>query len=109
MPETDPLALPQRWRELDKRTIEMVARCNEEERERIIQISHLSKKQMDRLDQFLKLPDDKWEAGFRIVTRSVIFNKTLRSAPKFVLGLAAVLVALNQVWALLAPYLRSIK
>ncbi|MER9662261.1 hypothetical protein [Mesorhizobium sp. M0195] len=109
MAERDPSQLPDRWRDLDKRTIEMVYRWNEEERERMIQVSHLTKKQMDRLDQFLKLPDDKWEAGFRIVTRSVLFNKTLRSAPKFVLGLAAVLVALNQLWALLAPYLRSLK
>ncbi|MER8403544.1 hypothetical protein NKH16_02130 [Mesorhizobium sp. M1307] len=109
MAARDPSQLPDRWRDLDKRTIEMVYRWNEEERERMIQVSHLTKKQMDRLDEFLKLPDDKWEAGFRIVTRSVLFNKTLRSAPKFVLGLAAVLVALNQLWALLAPYLRSLK
>ncbi|MER9130655.1 hypothetical protein [Mesorhizobium sp. M0768] len=101
--------LPDRWRDLDKRTIEMVYRWNEEERERMIQVSHLTKKQMDRLDQFLKLPDDKWEAGFRIVTRSVLFTRTLRSAPKIVLGLAAVLVALNQLWTMLAPYLRSVK
>jgi hypothetical protein len=110
MAETDPSELPQRWRELDKRTIEMVARWNEEERERLIQISHLSKKQMDRLGQFLSLPDDKWEAGFKIVTRSVVFAGAIRSVPKFVLGLAAVLVALNQIWGWVSPYLlRAVK
>lgn len=109
MAESDRSELPLRWRELDKRTIELVARLNEEERERWIQVMHLTKKEMDRLEQFLSLPDDKWEAGFRIVTRSALFARTLRSAPKLVLGLAAVMVALNQVWAMVAPYLRSLK
>jgi hypothetical protein len=110
MAEANPSELPQRWWELDKRTIEMVARWNEEERERLIQISHLDKKQMDRLDVFLSLPDDKWDAGFKIVTRSVVFTRAIRSVPKFVLGLAAILVALNQIWGWVAPYLlRAVK
>ncbi|TPK15148.1 hypothetical protein FJ872_19305 [Mesorhizobium sp. B2-5-9] len=110
MAETDPRELPQRWRELDKRTIEMVARWNEPERERLIQLSHLSKKQLDRLDDFLKLPDDKWEAGFRIVTRSVVITKASKTILKMTLGLAAVLVAFGQIWAWVAPYVvRSIK
>ncbi|MBZ9678267.1 hypothetical protein [Mesorhizobium sp. ES1-1] len=110
MAETDPSDLPRRWWDLDKRTIEMVARWNEEERERLIQISHLNQKQMDRLGQFLSLPDDKWDAGFRIVTRSVVFASAVKSVPKFVLGLAAILVAMNQIWAWVAPYLlRSVK
>jgi hypothetical protein len=110
MAEMDPSDLPRRWWDLDKRTIEMVARWNEDERERIIQISHLNKKQMDRLEQFLSLPDDKWKAGFKMVTRSVVFASAVRSVPKFVLGLAAILVAFNQIWAWVSPYLlRSVK
>lgn len=104
MPETPPAALPQRWAELDRRTIEWIARLNEDERQRLIEVSHLEPQQIRRLELFLSLPDDKWEAGFRIVTRSVLVARALRSFPRFVLALAAVLIALNQIWGFVAPY-----
>ena len=105
MSETDPSELPQRWRDLDKRTIEWIARLNEDERQRLIDVSHLDAKQLVRLDQFLSLPDDKWDAGFKIVTRSVVIGGAVRKFPGFVLGLAAVLVAINQLWGWVSPYL----
>ena len=72
MAETDLDKLPLRWRELDKRTIEYIARLNEEERLALIEISHLPVQQIERLKEFLSLPEEKWKAGFRIVTRSVV-------------------------------------
>lgn len=105
MAERDAGELPRRLIELDKRTIEWLARQNEEERERLIELSHFTPKQLRRLQMFLSLPDDKWRAGFRIVTRSVILAKAVRSVPKFVLYLSGLLIALNQIWAIIAPYL----
>ena len=105
MPEEPFDKLPLRWRDLDKRTIEFIARLNESERGRFIQFSHLDEAQFRRLDEFLTLPDDKWKAGFKIVTRSVAISNVLRKFPRFVLGLAAILVALDQIWARGAPYI----
>ncbi len=96
--------LPQRWADLDPRTIEFIARLNEDERQRLIEVSHLDAKQTQRLEQFLSLPDDKWDAGFKIVTRSVVLNRAVRSVPKLILGLAAVLVAVDQIWKWVSPY-----
>jgi len=96
--------LPQRWAELDKRTIEWIARLNEDERRRLIEVGNLSARQLKRLVELLSLPDDKWEAGFKIVTRSVVLSRAMRSFPKFVLGLAALLVAINQIWGYASPY-----
>lgn len=96
---------PTRLRDLDPRTIEFLARLNEDERQRLIEVSHLDEKQTKRLEQFLSLPDDKWEAGFRIVTRSVLIAGAIKSVPKFILGLAAILIAINQIWGWVSPYL----
>lgn len=102
--------LPQRWAELDKRTIEWIARLNEPERQRLIDVSHLSAKEMLRLEKLLALPDDKWDAGFRIVTRSAVISGAMRKFPKFVLGLAAFLIAVDQIWRYASPYiLRAFK
>ena len=95
---------PTRLRDLDPRTIEFLARLNEDERRRLIDVSHLSVKQTRRLHQFLSLPDEKWDAGFRVVTRSVLFGHAIRRVPKLVLGLAAILVAANQIWGWASPY-----
>lgn len=97
--------LPGRWMELDKRTIEWIARLNEDERNRLIEVSQLSAKQVARLEQFLSLPDDKWDAGFKIVTRSVFIGGAVRRIPKLILGLAALMIALNQIWGWASPYL----
>ena len=105
MPETDMDKLPLRWRDLDKRTIEWIARLNENERSRLIEVSHLDPKQIERLERFLSLPDDKWDAGFKIVTRSVLIASIVKRVPTLIIGLAAILVAINQIWGWVAPYL----
>lgn len=100
---------PTRLRDLDPETIEFLARLNDDERRRLIEVSHLSIKETARLRQFLSLPDEKWDAGFRIVTRSVVFNRLIRSVPKLILGLAALIIAINQIWQHVSPYfLRSV-
>lgn len=108
MPETDMDKLPLRWRELDKRTIEWIARLNESERSKMIAVSHLNDKQLERLERFLSLPDDKWEAGFKIVTRSVLFSAAVRRVSGLIIAFAALIVALGQIWAWVAPYLPRI-
>lgn len=110
MTETERAELPLRWRDLDKRTIEFIARLNEHERQRLIEVSNLSSQQTKRLEKFLSLPDDKWDAGFKIVTRSVVIAGIVRKVPKLILGLAALLIAINQIWGWVAPYvMRTIK
>lgn len=108
MAERDATELPRRWIELDKRTIEWIARLNEEEREALVALGHLTPKQLRRLREFLSLPNDKWEAGFKIVTRSVIIAKAIRSVPKFILWLSALLIALNTIWGWIVPYLTKV-
>lgn len=104
-----PEGLPLRWRDLDKRTIEWIARLNEDERERLIEVSHLDAKQLGRLEKLLSLDDAKWDAGFKIVTRSVFISAAVRKFPLFVLGLASFLVAVDQIWKYAAPFLTRVK
>lgn len=105
MTETPLSELPGRLRDLDKRTIELLARMNEEERRHLIELMHLDDKEITRLRRFLELPDDKWDAGFRIVTRSAVLSAVMRRVPKLILGLAALLVATNQIWAWISPWM----
>jgi hypothetical protein len=107
MPGSEPWTPPRRLRDLDDDTVEWLARLNEEERRRLIDVSHLTEKQTHRLIQFLSLDDARWEAGFKIVTRSAFVTGTLRSVPKFVLGLAALLVAVQQLWGWISPLLKG--
>lgn len=104
MAESPYSKLPGRLRDLDKRTIELLARMNEDERRHLIELMHLEDKELARLTRFLKLPDEKWEAGFKIVTRSAVFSAILRRVPKLILGLAAILVAIGQIWSWVSPY-----
>lgn len=97
--------LPSRWVELDPRTIEFIARLNEHERDKLIQVGNLSEKEVKRLCRFLALDDDKWEAGFKIVTRAVVMNKILVAMPRLVFWLAAISVAINQIWTNFVPWI----
>lgn len=105
--------LHQRWYDLDPRTIEFIARLNEDERRRLIELGSLSEKEVERLQKFLALDDERWEAGFTIVARSVVISKAIRKFPVFLMTFAAMLVAVNQIFgSLSAPFqwlLRSLK
>ena len=105
MPETDLDKLPLRWRDLDKRTIEWVARLSEDERSRLIDVSHLSEKQLTRLERLLSLEDGRWEVIFRASTMVDFLTGVLGRFPRLVLGLAALLVAFDQIWNRFLPWL----
>ncbi|HEV2504381.1 MAG TPA: hypothetical protein VGV39_14985 [Mesorhizobium sp.] len=108
MAAIDPSELPRRWWDVDKRTIEWIARLNEEERENLIAVGNMTDIEMKRLKQLLGLPEDKWQAGFRIITRSVVFNKAIKTVPRFILYLSGLLIALNQIWGFIQPYLGKV-
>lgn len=73
--------LPDRWRDLDPRTIEMIARFNEEEREAIVYFANLTPDQrrvintivhwpdhkIKAIDRFASMPDDEREIGYAVV------------------------------------------
>ncbi|PWJ88339.1 hypothetical protein C8D77_11161 [Mesorhizobium loti] len=92
-------ALPRRLVDLDDETIGWLDRLTTEERQALIWAGHLPKFKRDRLDLFLGLDRDKFEAGFKIVelwTRTTWIAKT---AMKLLLYVAGTLVAINQVVA----------
>jgi len=60
--------LPRRLRDLELRTIEWLARLNEQERQNLVFIGDLSEKERKRLERFLGLPDDEFQAGFQVVS-----------------------------------------
>jgi len=100
----DARRLPERWKELDKRTIELIARLNEDERRHLVDLMALDDKEIGRLRRLLSLPDEKWEAGFKIVTRSAFLSAVISRVPRLILLIAGVLVAVSQIWGFLAPY-----
>lgn len=115
------LPIPYRLRDLDPRTIELLARLNEEERQSLIEFAGMGElerdhlilllrdmdnKKIKRLHQFLGLADEKWEAGFDIVSNRVFFWKVFKNIPVFVLGLVGFLTALAKLWEWIAPYIR---
>lgn len=105
MADMNELQLPRRWADLDPETIEWIARLNEGERRRLIDLSHMKEKEAGRLRQLLALEDDKWEAGFRMIKKAAGFNNLTKAFPRFVLGLAALLVALDQIWTRVVPWI----
>lgn len=89
--------LPRRLADLDAETIGWLDRLTDEERTALIWAGHLPKFKRDRLDMFLGLEREKFEAGFKIVE---LWTKTAwiaKTATKLLLFVAGTLVALNQV------------
>lgn len=90
--------LPRRLLDLDAETVGWLDRLTTEERQALIWAGHLPKFKRDRLDLFLGLESEKFQAGFKIVelyTRTTWIAKT---SMKLLLYVAGALVALNQVW-----------
>jgi len=67
----DSFELPRRLRDLEPRTVEWLARLNEQERQNLIYLGDLTEKKRTRLDDFLSLPDEEFKAGFQVVTAAV--------------------------------------
>lgn len=120
---------PTRLLDLDPRTVELLARLNEEERRTLIELSNLSKLQLGhlidlldvlevenqgdppnakvkRLGEFLSLTEPKWRAGFDIVTNWTFVLKVLKATPWFVIALVALMTAAGQLWTLFSAWFR---
>ncbi|TIM16298.1 MAG: hypothetical protein E5Y67_03640 [Mesorhizobium sp.] len=97
--DAEKTALPRRLLDLDAETVGWLDRLTTEERTALIWAGHLPKFKRDRLDLFLALEQDKFQAGFTIVelyTRTTWIAKT---SMKLLLYVAGALVAVNQVMA----------
>ena len=101
---TDELPIPLRLRDLDPDTILFLDRLNENERRALIWCASLNPESRDRLDQFLRLDVEKFNAGFRLIefwTRmSWLFGRMgwLGKASVWIIMTAAgILVALTQI------------
>lgn len=59
-------SLPDRWRDLDKRTIEMIARFNEVERVKLLRVLNMPDEEWKRLEEFFSLTDEEFETGIQV-------------------------------------------
>ncbi|WP_217577307.1 hypothetical protein [Mesorhizobium sp. GbtcB19] len=89
--------LPRRLLDLDPETIGWLDRLTTEERMALIWAGHLPKEKRDRLDKFLALEKDKFQAGFQIVELWTKVSWIAKFATKILLLVAGTLVAINQV------------
>lgn len=100
---------PPRWDAppLDQRTIEFIARLNEQERRNLIMIGDMSDKDIARFKAFLELPAETWDAGIRLAQRSASWTRLTKRFPSLVLGLAALLGASNVIWNFIKPWVQA--
>lgn len=91
--------LPRRLLDLDEDTILWLDRLNTEERTALIWAGKLSEEKRKRLDLFLALEKEKFQAGFQVVELWTKVSWIARTATKLLLLVAGTLVALNQVLA----------
>ncbi len=89
--------LPRRLRDLEPRTIEWLARLNEQERQNLIFMGDLTEKKRTRLDKFLALPDEEFQAGFQVVTAAVRIKWVLAKGFWIASSVAAVLLIYSQI------------
>lgn len=96
---SDDRKLPRRLLDIDPETVGWLDRLTTEERTALIWAGKLPKYKRERLDLFLALEQDKFQAGFKIVE---LWTKTAwvaKTATKLLLFVAGTLVAINQVMA----------
>ncbi|PBB75222.1 hypothetical protein CK227_10545 [Mesorhizobium sp. WSM4308] len=91
--------LPRRLLDLDEETVGWLDRLTTEERTALIWAGHLPKYKRDRLDLFLALEREKFEAGFQVVELWTKVSWIARTSTKLLLIVAGTLVAINQVLA----------
>jgi len=96
---TEGTKLPRRLLDLDQETIEWLDRLTTEERSALIWAGHLPIEKRKRLDQFLALPQEHFEAGFKIVEVWTRVRWLGWMFTKIVLTTAAVLYAAQQILA----------
>lgn len=93
--------LPRRLRDLEPRTVEFLARLNEPERDNLVHMSNMSVKKRERLEKFLSLPEEEFNAGFEIVTAAVRTKWILKKGFYIGSSVAAGLLIYSQITAFL--------
>jgi hypothetical protein len=91
--------LPRRLLDLDEETIGWLDRLTTEERVALIWAGKLPEEKRHRLDLFLALEKDKFQAGFQIVELWTKVSWIAKMATRVLLVVAGTLVALDRVMA----------
>jgi hypothetical protein len=94
--------LPRRLLDLEPRTVEWLARLNEEERQNLVYMGDLPVKKRERLERFLSLPEEEFHAGFEIVTAAVRTKWILKKGFYIGSSVAAALLIYSQIMAFIA-------
>jgi len=101
---TDEPPVPLRLRDLSDETILWLDRLDHKQREALIWCGHLEPEERERLDQFLRLDVDKYDAGFKLIelwTRlSWLFGRLGwigKTSVWIIMTAAGILVALTQI------------
>ncbi|PBC01715.1 hypothetical protein [Mesorhizobium sp. WSM3860] len=89
--------VPQRLRELDPETILWLDRLDSKQREALIWAGRLKPEQRDRLDDFLDLDEDHFQAGFAVVKLWTRLRWLGSTSMWIILTVAGLLLALTQI------------
>jgi hypothetical protein len=90
-------AVPNRLRDLDPETILWLDRLDSKQREALIWAGRLSPMQRDRLDEFLDLDQDHFDAGFAVVKLWTRLKWLGSTSMWIILTVAALLLAVTQI------------
>ncbi|MBZ9683188.1 hypothetical protein LB531_21250 [Mesorhizobium sp. CO1-1-2] len=90
-------AVPQRLRELDPETILWLDRLDSKQREALIWAGRLNPAQRNRLDAFLDLDQDHFEAGFAVVRLWTRLRWLGSTSMWIILTVAGLLLAVTQI------------
>ncbi|OBQ90044.1 hypothetical protein [Mesorhizobium sp. AA23] len=88
---------PQRLRELDPETILWLDRLDSKQREALIWAGRLDPLRRERLDKFLDLDEDHFEAGFAVVQLWTRLRWLGSTSMWIILTVAGLLLALTQI------------
>ncbi|ESW92906.1 hypothetical protein NKL07_21730 [Mesorhizobium sp. C280B] len=99
MNDAEDRKVPRRLLDIDTETVGWLDRLNSAERDNFIRLGKLPKWQLDRLELFLALEEEKFKAGFQVVELWTRVSWIAKTAVKLLLIVAGTLVALNQVLA----------
>lgn len=100
--DEDEEKLPRRLMDLHPETILWLDRLNTEERTALMWAGSLSYEKRKRLDLFLALEKEKFQAGFQVVELWTKVSWIARTSTKLLLLVAGTLVAVNQILAYFA-------
>lgn len=95
---------PQKLRDLDKETIDWLWRLNQDERDSLQWVCDLPESKRDRLDLFLSLSKENFEAGFTIVEWWSKVQWLGKTGFWIMGGVVAILLFVNQLGSFLSKY-----